>query len=80
MDFSNLPPELVSQMPLVAVLLWIGVQSRKEMLAALTRLSDRIDQVRLEVRALRVDIGHVRALEDDDQTPLNGGGGGDLHP
>jgi len=80
MDFSNLPPELVSQMPLVAVLLWIGVQSRKEMLAALTRLSDRIDQVRLEVRALRVDIGHPRALEDDEQPPLNGGGGGDRHP
>ena len=79
MDFSNLPPELVSQMPLVAVLLWIGVQSRKEMLAALTRLSDRIDQVRLEVRALRVDIGHGRVPEDD-QPPLNGGGAGDLHP
>ena len=80
MDFSNLPPELVSQMPLVAVLLWIGVQSRKEMLAALTRLSDRIDQVRLEVRALRVDIGHPRVLKEDDEMPLNGGGGGDLHP
>ncbi len=25
MDFSNLPPELVSQMPLVAVLLAVGV-------------------------------------------------------
>ncbi len=80
MDFSNLPPELVSQMPLVAVLLWIGVQSRKEMLAALTRLSDRIDQVRLEVRALRVDIGHPRAFDDDGQPPLNGGSGGELHP
>jgi len=80
MDFSNLPPELVSQMPLVAVLLWIGVQSRKEMLAALARLSDRIDQVRLEVRALRVDIGRPRSLDDEEQPPLNGGGGGDLRP
>ena len=65
MDFSNLPPELVSQMPMVAVLLWIGVQSRKEMLAALNRLSDRIDQVRLEVRALRVDLGRPADLDDD---------------
>jgi len=65
MDFSNLPPELVSQMPLVAVLLWIGVQSRKEMLAALNRLSDRIDQVRLEVRALRVDLGRADDIDGD---------------
>jgi len=65
MDFSSLPPELVSQMPLVAVLLWIGVQSRKEMLAALNRLTERIDQVRLEVRALRVDLGRTDDLDDD---------------
>jgi len=65
MDFSNLPPELVSQMPMVAVLLWIGVQSRKEMLAALNRLSDRIDQVRLEVRALRVDLGRPDDIDGD---------------
>jgi|GEM_PF-2473124 len=67
MDFSNLPPELVSQMPIVAVLLWIGVQSRKELLAALDRLSDRIDDVRLEVRALRVDLG--RRDDFDDEAP-----------
>ncbi len=65
MDFSNLPPELVSQMPIVAVLLWIGMQSRKELLAALDRLSDRIDDVRLEVRALRVDLGRSDDFDDD---------------
>jgi hypothetical protein len=65
MDFSALPPELVSQMPIVAVLLWIGVQSRKEMVAAITRLTERIDQVRLEVRALRVDLGRVDDIDDD---------------
>ena len=65
MDFSTLPPELASQMPLVAMLLWIGVQSRKEMLAAIARLTERIDQVRLEVRALRVDLGRPDDLDDD---------------
>jgi hypothetical protein len=65
MDFSALPPELVGQMPIVAVLLWIGVQSRKEMVAAITRLTERIDQVRLEVRALRVDLGRTDDLDDD---------------
>lgn len=77
MDFSTLPPELVSQMPLVAVLLWIGVQSRKEILAALTGLTERIDQVRLEVRALRVDLGRID--DDDDDTPLGGNGSMGLH-
>ena len=65
MDFSALPPELVSQMPIVAVLLWIGVQSRKEMVAAITRLTERIDQVRLEVRALRVDLGRIDDIDGD---------------
>lgn len=72
MDFSALPPELVSQMPLVAVLLWIGVQSRKELIAAIERLSERIDQVRAEVRALRVDLGRPDVpgvLDDDDDLP-----------
>jgi len=73
MDFSTLPPELVSQMPLVAVLLWIGVQSRKEILAALAGLTERIDQVRLEVRALRVDLGRLDDDGDDD-TPMGGNG------
>ena len=65
MDFSALPPELVSQMPIVAVLLWIGVQSRKEMVAAITRLTERVDQVRLEVRALRVDLGRFDDIDGD---------------
>ena len=78
MDFSNLPPELVSQMPMVAVLLWIGVQSRKELLGAIRELSQRIDQVRLEVRALRVDLG--RPLPPDDEAPLNSGSNGELRP
>ena len=70
MDFSALPPELVSQMPIVAVLLWIGVQSRKEMVAAITRLTERVDHVRLEVRALRSDLGRLDNVEDiDDDLP-----------
>ncbi len=67
MDFSTLPPELVGQMPLVALLLWIGIQSRKELLAAMASLTERVDQVRLEVRALRVDLG--RDVLDDDLPP-----------
>jgi len=87
MDFSTLPPDLVAQMPLVALLLWIGLQSRKEMVAAIERLTERIDQVRLEVRALRVDLG--RDVVDDDlppvapapppPTPISAAGRGDLH-
>ncbi len=76
MDFTALPPELVSQMPLVAVLLWLGVQSRKELIAAIGRLSDRIDQVRLEVRALRSDLGRPE-LHDEPQP--GGNGSAELH-
>ncbi len=78
MDFTSLPPELVSQMPLVAALLWLGVQSRKELVAAIARLSDRIDRVRLEVRALRSDLG--RPGLDDDEPPLGGNGARELRP
>ena len=79
MDFSALPPELVAQMPLVAVLLWIGIQARKEVLAALTGLTERIDQVRLEVRALRVDLGRPDDF-DDDEPPIGGNGSMGLRP
>jgi hypothetical protein len=70
MNFSDLPPELVSQMPLVAVLLWIGIQSRRELLGAIAKLTDRIDQVRLEVHALRLQLSGARPVPP--ATPGNG--------
>ena len=79
MDFSTIPPELFSQMPMVAVLLWIGIQARKELLASLERLSERVGSVQMEVRGLRLDLVRevMHEADDDDVTP---GSNGATHP
>ncbi len=75
MDFSTVPPELFSQMPMVAVLLWIGIQARKELLASLDRLSERGGAVQLEVRGLRLDLVRevLHETDDDEVTPGSNG-------
>ena len=57
MDFSSLPPDLLSQTPLVAILLWMAVQTRREILSALEKLGLAIVAVQTEIRELRMDLG-----------------------
>lgn len=59
MDFSSLPPDLLSQTPLVAILLWIAVQTRREILSALETLGLAIVAVQTEIRELRRDLGQT---------------------
>ena len=59
MDFSSLPPDLLSQTPLVAILLWIAIQTRREILSALEKLGLAIVAVQTEIRELRIDLGQT---------------------
>ena len=59
MDFSSLPPDLLSQTPLVAILLWIAIQTRKEILSALQTLGLAVVAVQTEIRELRIDLGQT---------------------
>ena len=68
MNLSDLPPELISQAPLAAVLWWIGVQARKELLAGITRLEQGLGGVRGELRSLRRDLGQ-QLIDDEEPYP-----------
>jgi len=58
-DFSSLPPDLLSQTPLVAILLWMAVQTRREILSALEKLGLALVAVQTEIRELRRDLGQT---------------------
>lgn len=53
---SDLPAELVGQAPLVAVFLWAALQAKREILDRFDRVSVRVDEVRDELRDLRIDL------------------------
>jgi hypothetical protein len=63
---ENLPPELVAELPLAAVLLWIGIQARRELVSAIDKLGGGISDMRGELRELRRDFARTVSTWEDE--------------
>lgn len=66
-----MPPEIWEQAPVVAVILWIGIQSRREVIQRFDKITDRLDAVLVELVAVARDRNgaQVRPKSDPSSRP-----------